>query len=48
MKELFKRIVFSIAVCNTDDHLRGHGFILTPTGCILSPAILTLIHMVQA
>ncbi len=23
---------------NTDDHLRNHGFILTPTGWILSPA----------
>ena len=23
---------------NTDDHLRNHGFILTPRGWILSPA----------
>ncbi|WP_165027295.1 MULTISPECIES: type II toxin-antitoxin system HipA family toxin [unclassified Dysgonomonas] len=36
--ELFKRIVFSIAVSNTDDHLRNHGFILTTSGWILSPA----------
>ena len=38
LKELFKRIVFSICVSNTDDHLRNHGFILTPNGWILSPA----------
>lgn len=36
--ELFKRIIFSIAVSNTDDHLRNHGFILTQRGWILSPA----------
>lgn len=36
--ELFKRIVFSIAISNTDDHLRNHGFILTALGWILSPA----------
>ena len=38
LAELFRRIVFSICVSNTDDHLRNHGFILTPTGWILSPA----------
>jgi serine/threonine-protein kinase HipA len=38
LEELFKRIVFSICVSNTDDHLRNHGFLLTPTGWILSPA----------
>lgn len=38
LTELFKRIVFSIAVSNTDDHLRNHGFILTSTGWLLSPA----------
>ena len=38
LEELFKRIVFSICVSNTDDHLRNHGFILTPNGWILSPA----------
>ncbi len=26
------------AVKNTDDHLRNHGFLLTPRGWILSPA----------
>jgi serine/threonine-protein kinase HipA len=38
LEELFKRIVFSICVCNTDDHLRNHGFLLTPAGWTLSPA----------
>lgn len=38
LKELWKRIVFSISVSNTDDHLRNHGFILTEKGWILSPA----------
>ena len=38
LAELFKRIVFSIAVSNTDDHLRNHGFILTKQGWTLSPA----------
>ena len=35
--ELWKRIVFSMAVSNTDDHLRTHGFLLTPTGWRLAP-----------
>lgn len=38
LEELWKRIVFSISVSNTDDHLRNHGFILTEKGWILSPA----------
>ncbi|MBZ0200021.1 MAG: HipA domain-containing protein [Ignavibacteriaceae bacterium] len=38
LEELWKRIVFSISVSNTDDHLRNHGFILTETGWVLSPA----------
>lgn len=38
LKELFRRIVFSIAISNTDDHLRNHGFLLTENGWILSPA----------
>ena len=37
LKELWRRIVFSMAVSNTDDHLRNHGFILTPNGWRLSP-----------
>lgn len=35
--ELWKRIVFNMAVTNTDDHLRNHAFILTNNGWILSP-----------
>ena len=38
LEELWRRIVFSICVCNVDDHLRNHGFILTPGGWRLSPA----------
>lgn len=36
--ELFRRIVFNIAVSNCDDHLRNHGFLLTHNGWTLSPA----------
>ena len=35
--ELWKRIVFNMAVTNTDDHLRNHAFILTANGWSLSP-----------
>jgi serine/threonine-protein kinase HipA len=39
LRELWSRIVFNILVCNTDDHLRNHGFILVPgKGWRLSPA----------
>ncbi len=38
LKELWRRIVFSIAIKNTDDHLRNHGFLLTNRGWRLSPA----------
>jgi len=38
LEELFRRIVFSICVSNTDDHLRNHGFLLTQAGWELSPA----------
>lgn len=37
IQELWKRIIFNMAVSNTDDHLRNHGFILTKNGWILSP-----------
>lgn len=37
LHELWNRIVFSIAVSNTDDHLRNHGFVLTNEGWCLSP-----------
>lgn len=35
--ELWRRIVFNMAVTNTDDHLRNHAFLLTKKGWILSP-----------
>ena len=35
--ELWKRIVFNMAVSSTDDHLRNHAFILKKSGWILSP-----------
>lgn len=38
LHQLWRRIVFNIAVSNTDDHLRNHGFLLTPDGWRLSPA----------
>ncbi len=39
MKELWRRIVFTIMVSNTDDHLRNHGFIYDRNkGWRLSPA----------
>ena len=37
LHELWARIVFSMCVSNTDDHLRNHGFILTGKGWRLSP-----------
>lgn len=38
LEELWRRIVFSVCVKNTDDHLRNHGFILGKNGWRLSPA----------
>lgn len=38
LEQLWRRIVFNIAISNTDDHLRNHGFILTEKGWVLSPA----------
>ncbi len=38
LEQLWRRIVFSICVSNTDDHLRNHGFMLEPTGWTLAPA----------
>ena len=35
--ELWRRIVFNMAVSNTDDHLRNHGFLIGNSGWILSP-----------
>jgi len=38
LEQLWRRIVFSICVKNTDDHLRNHGFLLGDKGWQLSPA----------
>jgi serine/threonine-protein kinase HipA len=38
LEQLFRRVVFNVAVGNRDDHLRNHGFLLTPTGWRLAPA----------
>jgi serine/threonine-protein kinase HipA len=38
LHQLWRRIIFNIAVSNTDDHLRNHGFILNGEGWVLSPA----------
>lgn len=35
--ELWQRILFNMAISNTDDHLRNHGFILEKNGWRLSP-----------
>lgn len=35
--ELFRRVVFSVAVRNTDDHLRNHGLLRRHAGWELSP-----------
>ncbi len=36
-RELWKRIAYSVAIKNTDDHLRNHGFILGEHGWRLAP-----------
>jgi len=38
LAQLYRRIAFSMAVSNVDDHLRNHGFLWTKDGWILSPA----------
>ncbi len=39
MRALWRRIVFSVLISNTDDHLRNHGFLWAgPAGWRLSPA----------
>ena len=38
LAQLWRRIVFNIAISNTDDHLRNHGFIINKEGWELSPA----------
>ncbi|MDZ7771722.1 MAG: HipA domain-containing protein [Balneolaceae bacterium] len=38
LMDLWKRMAFNVLISNTDDHLRNHGFLLTPAGWKLSPA----------
>lgn len=38
LHQLWRRLVFNIAISNTDDHLRNHGFLLSEEGWNLSPA----------
>ncbi len=38
LEQLWRRVVFSICVSNSDEHLRNHGFLLKPTGWALAPA----------
>lgn len=35
--ELYKRMIFNVAISNSDDHLRNHSFIITKNGYELSP-----------
>jgi serine/threonine-protein kinase HipA len=37
LHELWRRIAFSVAIHNTDDHLRNHGFLHEVGGWVLSP-----------
>lgn len=38
LQQLWRRMIFHIAVSNTDDHMRNHGFLLSSNGWTLSPA----------
>ena len=39
LRELWRRMVFTVLISNTDDHLRNHGFLYSgPEGWRLSPA----------
>lgn len=38
LEQLWRRIVFSIQISNTDDHLRNHGFVRDARGWRLAPA----------
>ena len=38
LHELFRRVLFNVAVANRDDHLRNHGFIRHTGGWRLAPA----------
>ena len=38
LEQLYRRVAFSIAIHNHDDHFRNHGFLLTEKGWVWSPA----------
>jgi serine/threonine-protein kinase HipA len=38
LRQLYRRVAFNIAIGNSDDHFRNHGFLLTPRVWTLSPA----------
>lgn len=38
LEQLYRRVAFSIAIRNHDDHFRNHGFLLTEKGWVWSPA----------
>lgn len=38
LRQLYRRVAFNVALGNSDDHFRNHGFLLTPKGWTLSPA----------
>ena len=38
LRQFYRRVAFNIAIGNSDDHFRNHGFLLTPKGWTLSPA----------
>lgn len=38
LEQLYRRVAFSIAIRNHDDHFRNHGFLLTEQGWVWSPA----------
>ena len=37
LRALYRRVAFSVAIHNTDDHLRNHGFLATGGGWTLAP-----------
>jgi serine/threonine-protein kinase HipA len=37
LEELWRRVAFSVAINNTDDHMRNHGFVFAKNGWTLSP-----------
>lgn len=38
LRQLYRRVAFNIAIGNTDDYFRNHGFLFTSRGWTLSPA----------